>query len=298
MFYEKLMTPSKCMPGSYFDAHNHLQKFVLTSQWTQASQWEEVIDICKSLPVTRMIVNGTTEADWEIVDQLSKQWTAIIPSYGLHPWYISQRSPNWLEHLKSRLLQTNALMGEIGLDRWVQPHDFEDQIAVFKAQLELAHQLNRPVTIHCLRAWGALLEILGATKIPTTGFLLHAYGGPIEMVKPFVKLGAYFSFSGYFLHPGKESKLETFRQIPQDRLLVETDAPSMAMPNEFAEFRVKPSAVEKESEMESGDKINHPGNLRAIYRALAKIRDIPESDLIKIVKTNFYRAFMMESDSE
>ena len=66
-----------------------------------------------------------------------------------------------------------------------------------------------------------------------------------------------FSFSGYFLHPRKRKVLEAFRQLPPDRILLETDAPEMMPPGEFVKFPL-------------GDDINHPGNLRSIADAFAE----------------------------
>jgi Tat protein secretion system quality control protein TatD with DNase activity len=76
----------------------------------------------------------------------------------------------------------------------------------------------------------------GAHHYPSCGFLLHSYGSPLELVDSFVELGAYFSFSGYFLNENKKAKLAPFHEIPMDRLLVETDAPAMPLPPERNEF--------------------------------------------------------------
>ena len=133
----------------------------------------------------------------------------------------------------------NAGVGEIGLDRWIEGHDPKVQSEVFLPQLALAAELNRPATIHCLRAWGALDELLRTHPLPKRGFLLHAYGGPQEMVAGFAKLGGYFSFNAYFLHERKARQREVFRHIPADRLLVETDAPDMRPPDELTAFPLR-----------------------------------------------------------
>jgi len=177
------------------------------------------------------MVNGTTEADWPAVAELATQHEWILPSFGLHPWYLRQRTPQWEETLREFLTRfPQSGVGEIGLDRWMENPDLEDQKSVFETQWRLAVALDRPITVHCLRAWGALDELLSTLPSPGRGFLLHAYGGPAEMVKRWTSLGAYFSFSPSFLLPGRERKLEPFRIIPANRLLVETDAPSMGVP--------------------------------------------------------------------
>jgi len=146
---------------------------------------------------------------------------------------------------------------------------------VFKRQLELAEKWQRSVSIHCLRAWGALLETMQnhAGRLP--GFLLHSYSGPAEMVGPFTKLGAYFSFSAAFLQPGKEAKREVFQNIPANRLLIESDAPDMAPPIELKRHALP------------DPNLNHPANLVVALEGLAQLRGIPPAELAAITSASF-----------
>ena len=108
-------------------------------------------------------------------------------------------------------------------------------------------------------------------------------GGPLELVDPFAELGAYFSFSGYFLNPGKEERLAPFGEIPSDRLLAETDAPSMLLPDSHSEFRLPPAP--------DGEPVNHPGNIGVVYAALSALRKVDLSDLVQICAENANRLF-------
>jgi len=78
------------------------------------------------------------------------------------------------------------------------------------------------------------------------------------MVRTFVELGAYFSFAGYFLNPPQEKKRAAFRIVPADRLLIESDAPDQALPEELDEFHLCDPAT--------GKRLNHPANVPAIYQ--------------------------------
>jgi TatD DNase family protein len=142
---------------------------------------------------------------------------------------------------------------------------------------------NVPATIHCLRAWGALWDHIHEHDVPAGGFLLHAYGGPAEMVEEFVKRGAYFSFSGYFLHERKSRQRDVFRGIPIDRLLVETDAPDMLPPHGSGASFLKVSGT--------GELLNSPLNLELNYRGLAEIRGMRVEELRGQVEENFRRLF-------
>jgi TatD DNase family protein len=260
-----------------YDAHNHLQ-----DEWLAPHRPLWVPEMGR-IGLRRAVVNGTIEHDWPGVAALAQEHSWVLPSYGLHPWFVAQRTHNWESKLAARLDAGGCAVGEIGLDRWKEPFDFEDQQDVFRRQLAMAAERNLPVTIHCLQAWGALESILKSDPVPERGFLLHAYGGPMEMVRGFAERGAYFSFSGYFLLPRKEETRRIFRQIPSDRLLVETDAPAMPVPKAYRVYDLPESP--------EGQPVNHPGNLIAAYAGLAEIRSISMGELAIAVEQNFQRLF-------
>ena len=282
----------------YFDAHNHLASPSL------APHLPKILADFATARVTHAVVNGTEESDWPTVATLcssGSQLSALnsqllLPSYGLHPWDVGNRSPAWLDTLRSHLTaDPHAAVGEIGLDRWMlnraRPDDprlaglrrapLDEQLAVFKTQLALAVALDRPATIHCIDAFGLLLETLRAVPLPPCGFLLHAYSGSLELVAPFSALGAYFSFNAAYLAPRHARLRELFQKIPLDRLLVETDAPAMLAPPAHAPFSLAAAPT-----------LNHPANLAASYAALAVLRDVPASDLTAVISTNAHRLFL------
>jgi TatD DNase family protein len=230
------------------------------------------------------VVNGTSEEDWPAVAALAAAYSWVRPSFGLHPWRVAERSEEWQERLLRQLdAHPRAVIGEIGLDRWIEGHDLALQTDIFRSQLEIAAERNLPVAVHCLKAWGALWDAVRAGPLPACGFLLHSYGGPAEMVEGFARHGAYFSFSGYFLAERKEAQREVFREIPPDRLLVETDAPDMAPP---AWRNLHPLGEDAD-----GKAINHPANLEVAYAGLAEIRGLEVEVLGEQIEGNFSRLF-------
>ena len=256
---------------SLFDAHNHLHDSRLDDIR------EAAIARLSGEGIRGAMVNGTSEADWPAVAALAARVPWVIPSFGLHPWHVPRRSSVWKETLTSALdAHPGAGVGEIGLDRWIEGHDLPDQIDCFTWQLELAARRNLPVSIHCIQAWGALWDSLKRTPLPVRGYLIHAYGGPSEMLPGFVKRGAYFSFSPYFLHERKSAQREAFAAMPLERLLVETDAPDLAPP------------VERNPIPLAGN-INHPANLMTCYEALAALRGLTVEALVAQVAENFVR---------
>ncbi len=275
-----------------YDAHNHLQ-----DGWL-APYRPQILAELAAVGVRRAIVNGTNELDWPDVAVLAQTCPLAHPSYGLHPWEYGNRSPAWQEKLSAALAaDPRAAVGEIGLDRWMldraKPDDarlarrrrapLEEQLEVFSIQLELAHVFDRPATIHCLSAWGALTDILRTARLPARGFLMHAYSGSAELIRPLADRGAYFSFNGAFLAENHVHRRDIFTKVPLDRLLIETDAPAMPLPAERSKYQLPPAPT--------GETINHPANLAIVYSGLAEWLMIAREQLAEQVEENFLRLF-------
>ncbi|MEO0016831.1 MAG: hypothetical protein RLZZ522_114 [Verrucomicrobiota bacterium] len=193
---------------NWIDSHNHLQ--FLPPEETAAA-----VAAMAAAGVERAVVNATSEADWEAVAALAGRWPErLVPAFGVHPWRAAEVAGGWQKRL-SEVLERHPLasVGECGLDRRVA-----GQRAVFEAQLRLARELGRTVTIHCVQAWGELWEALDAVGTPGN-FLMHGYGGSLEFARRLLPLGAYFSFSPIL---GGRA-LSVFKQLPRERLLVESD---------------------------------------------------------------------------
>lgn len=253
------------------DAHNHLQDARL------APHLQHILADCQQTGIGAMVVNGTCEADWPRVAELAQGHDFVIPSFGVHPWRVGECSTRWRDRLSGFLDAHPFAVGEIGLDRWVKGADLIRQEELFVAQLRIAAERDLPVTVHCLKAWGRLLELLEAGPLPPRGFLLHSYSGSADMAARFEKLGAYFSMSGYFAHARKAKQREVFRSIARDRLLLETDAPDMVPPS--------PSFAL------SNQELNHPANLGQVYGFAGELLGVAVPDLAELVTGNFQRLF-------
>jgi TatD DNase family protein len=263
--------------GRWMDAHNHLQDERF------GGRQGLLVAEARRAGVCRMVVNGSCEADWPAVRTLAQQFPEVLPSFGVHPWYVREQTEQWRERLVGHLDEGPAAIGEIGLDRWIPDPDIPRQEETFLWQLQVAAERNLPASVHCLKAWGRLEELLRTHARPARGFLLHSYGGPAEMVAGFVRLGAYFSFPGYFLHERKRRQRETFRQVPMERLLVETDAPDQLLPEPLDRFHLRAP--------DGTTRLNHPGTLAAVYEGLAGLREVSTTTLAEQVEGNFARLF-------
>ena len=149
----------------FYDAHNHLQDDRFDGQQNT------LLAACENFGVLRMVVNGACEGDWLQVLQLARENKMVLPSFGYHPWYLHERTPDWLKNLERYLDEVPSAVGEIGLDRWKPDLPYAGQEEAFLAQLRLAAERNLPVSIHCLQAWGRMLDLLQANPRPQCGFV-------------------------------------------------------------------------------------------------------------------------------
>ncbi|CAA0826573.1 TatD related DNase [Striga hermonthica] len=268
-----------------FDSHCHLQDpRILTLA-------PKLIKETLEIGVAHFAVNGVSEKDWHLVEKMSKTYPSVIPNFGLHPWFITERSPDWLITLKNFLLANPAAaVGEIGLDRGSKAKeiDFSDQVEVFRQQLQLAKEINRPASVHCVRAFGELLGIMESMGPFPSGVVLHSYLGSAEMVDRLSGLGAYFSFSG-FLMSLKESKAKRIvKSVPMDRILLETDAPDARPKSGGSLFLVE------EGEGTEEESLNHPGNIRSVLKYVAGLLEMEEKELAELSYDNAVRIFSYE----
>ncbi len=195
------------------DAHNHIHFTPLNS-----SDLENVRCIC----------NGTSLSDWAEVAAAADTFSpAVIPYFGVHPWFLDALSGNWEESLKKYLRLYPFGVGEIGLDRSRRGGDLLLQEKIFTRQLEIAFELELPVSLHCVGVWGKTVEILtrmyAHSSLP---FMIHSFSGSIEIMEKLSIIGAYFSFSPAFLKEEKRRLRDILMRVPLHRILFETDFPS------------------------------------------------------------------------
>jgi len=256
------------------DSHLHLQDPVFMPDFP------DVLERARDAGVKVMICNSTSEKDWDRVRELAEQIPEIVPCFGIHPWYLADRQTGWQDRLSTLLHAVPSAIGEAGLDRWYEDRNEKQQEEVFRDQLELARRHRRPIMVHCLKAWGWLQRVLNETAELPAGFLLHAYGGPVELIPPLSEKGAFFSFAGNVLDERKTRMQEALRAVPSDRLLLETDSPDLPPPDAY---RVAGTQVEGRRYR------NEPANLGSFFPAIAALRGQEPAELAQVLHENALR---------
>jgi TatD DNase family protein len=199
------------------DAHCHLQE--------AGDLARPILAAAGRREVGGFFCNAVSPRDWAALESLSVDWETVTPFIGVHPWHADQAGADLDGALAKSLGGLRGGVGEIGLDkaRPGMPRDL--QAWIFSRQLEVAARLGKPVTIHCVRAWGDMLAILRAAGARRPRLLFHSFRGSGEILEDVLRLGAYVSFSWKTLCRGSEDSLSVLRKVPPDRLLLETDFP-------------------------------------------------------------------------
>ncbi len=260
-----------------FDAHCHLYDANLLP----VLDWDSNQS---GLPlIGAHVINGTHPDDWGLIaDYPGLGESRPLRAFGVHPWRVDDLPDNWEQQLHQYLSKGAVSVGEIGLDNWITPRDESLQREVFMRQMVIAVELGLPPSIHCVRAYGALLDCLRSGPVPKGGFLAHGFGGSKEVLFEFLDMGGYFSFSSYGSHPGRKRIRDAVRACPVDRLLIETDAPDMVPPEDVCQFPLI---------SQSGERLHHPAELLTAYQRVAEWKGMKVDELAQQIEENFRRLF-------
>lgn len=174
--------------------------------------------------VQQMIVAAYDLASWSAIAQLRPQ-RGVSVALGLHPWVADQELS--IDALQQQISDNHACaIGEIGLDGAIDQVPMDRQISVLKSQLSLAHDLDLPVILHCRKAFDLLQKLLRPYGPGLRG-VLHAFSRGPELGQIFIDLGLHLGFGGAITQPKATRARRSARQLPLERILLETDAPSI-----------------------------------------------------------------------
>ena len=159
----------------------------------------------------------------------AQKYAFVYAAVGIHPENINESWNNDLSVIQE-LAQTEPkvrAIGEIGLDYYWEKdeHARARQQVVFARQMDLARELDMPVIVHDRDAHGDCMEI--TRRYPEVRGVYHCYAGSVEMARELLRLGYYLSFTGVITFKNARRAIEVIREVPIDRLMIETDAPYM-----------------------------------------------------------------------
>ncbi|NOW06928.1 TatD DNase family protein [Clostridium beijerinckii] len=162
-------------------------------------------------------------------DQLTKDHDFIFGALGIHPENANEMKIDTLDEIKAYIKNNDKIVaiGEIGLDYYWDENPPKDiQKDVFRRHMNLAKELNYPVVIHDRDAHQDTLEII--KEFPEVTGVVHCFSGSVEFAKECIKLGYYIGITGVVTFKNAKKVVEVVREIPLEKILVETDCPYMA----------------------------------------------------------------------
>ena len=244
------------------DTHCHVIK-------EEMDNYIDIIEECNNKDIS-MIINGYNNDINEEIISLSNKYNNVYAACGLNYDEVDKFSDKDLSDLED-LIKNNKIsaIGEIGLDYYWTKDNKDKQIYFFEKQLELAEKYDLPVIVHARESVQDVYDILKKHKVKGT---MHCYSGSLEMAKEFVKIGFYIGIDGPITFKNNKKGIEVVKEIPIERLLLETDSPYLSPePNR--------------------GKQNSPLNLIYIAEKISEIKGISLDKVIEITNKNAKELF-------
>ena len=221
------------------DTHAHLDdpKF--------ESDRDEAIKRAKDAGLENIITVGTWQKghDLKPVIELAERYDFVYAVLGVHPHDAGDAGEDAFNEIKELSAHSKVIaIGETGLDYHYEHSPKNIQKTVFIKHIQLAREINLPLTIHSREAQDDTLDILKEEGVRDIGGVLHCFSGSYEMAKKCLDMGLYLSFTGVVTFPKASNIHEIARKIPIEKLLVETDCPYLA-PEPHRGKRNEPSFI-------------------------------------------------------
>ncbi len=245
------------------DTHAHLLFF---------DNKEEIISAMPEDGLEAIVNIGTTIEDSIQGIELAEKHQNVYTTVGIYPEYSLTTTKQDLKTLKELAQQGKVVaVGEIGLDYHYENYDAPSQKELFIKQLEIANEVGIPFCIHCRQAANDVYEILSSHRhLINHAGLMHCYSEGAEWAEKFVGLGMYISFSGNITY--KKTDLSFIKNIPLDRIVVETDAPYLTP----VPFR---------------GKTNYPKYVRYMIEKIAEIKGLSFKEVEQATSENAKRFY-------
>ncbi|GGE39058.1 TatD family hydrolase [Halopseudomonas oceani] len=207
------------------DSHCHLDRLDLTPY---NGSLDALLDAARARGVSKFLCIGVDADNAATVQQLADRYEDVFCSVGVHPLDLKDGKATDLNWLLEMLTHPRTVaIGETGLDYHYEPELAEQQKTSFAIHLQAAQQTGKPVVIHTRAARQDTLDMLREADLPNAG-VLHCFTEDWEMARAALDMGYYISLSGIVTFRNADALRDVARQVPADRLLVETDSPYLA----------------------------------------------------------------------
>ena len=249
------------------DSHCHLDHEPMYSDL------KNVILRSKEIGLEKILSICTTNDSFKKIIQIIKFDPIIYGTFGIHP-HETESEKTSVDEIINKVKSNKKIIaiGESGLDFYYNHSSRDQQISSFKHHIEASIELNVPIIVHSRNAENETFEILNIYKNSKPKILMHCFTGSTEFAYKLLTLDSYFSASGIITFKNSENLQKTFKLIPNNKLLIETDSPYLAP----VPFRGKK---------------NEPSFIKYTLEKLAEIKDMKFKDIEIITNNNFNTLF-------
>lgn len=250
-----------------FDTHAHLN----AEQYNE--DLEQVIERAKSEKVEKIVVVGFDRPTITRAMELIEAYDFMYAAIGWHPVDaidMTDEDLAWIKELSQH--EKVVAIGEMGLDYYWDKSPKDVQKEVFRRQIALAKEVNLPIIIHNRDATEDVVTILKEEGAAEVGGIMHCFTGSHEIAKACMEMNFYISFGGPVTFKNAKKPKEVVKDIPSDRLLIETDCPYLTP----APFR---------------GKRNEPSYVKYIAEQIAELREISFEELAALTTENAKKVF-------
>ncbi|MDH2997764.1 metal-dependent hydrolase [Pasteurellaceae bacterium LFhippo2] len=254
------------------DSHCHLDSL---DYETRHKDVDEVIDNAKARGVQHMISICTTVGRFENMKNLTAHRPEVSLSCGVHPLNVEDEPFDYDKLMEYVQDPRVVAVGETGLDYHYTPETKALQQSLFEQQIAIANIVNKPLVVHTRSAREDTMQFLEKGNADKCGGVLHCFTEDWNMAKRALDLGFYISISGIITFRNAEELRDVVRQVPLDRLLVETDSPYLAP----IPYRGKP---------------NQPAYVREVCEYLATLKGVSTEELARITTQNVQNLFKVK----
>ena len=257
----------------YFDTHAHYDDAMFNEDR------EAILDKIQKMGVTRCVNVGCNEYSSKVSLDFADKYKFMYAICGIQPCEIPQTEEELLieiDKIKSIIKNNKKVVaiGEIGLDYHYDGFNKDLQKIAFVKQIELANELNLPISIHTRDAIDDTINILRTNNIKNSG-VIHCCPFNKELIKHGLEQGLYIAFGGTSTFKNSKNAKEILNMMPKDRIVTETDSPYLA-PDPVRGTR------------------NDSSNLRYIVRKIAELREEDEEEVAKYTYENAMRLFKLK----
>ncbi|MGG0029836.1 TatD family hydrolase [Bacillus safensis] len=250
-----------------FDTHAHLN----AEQYNE--DLEQVIERAKSEKVEKIVVVGFDRPTITRAMELIEEYDFIYAAIGWHPVDaidMTDEDLAWIKDLSQH--EKVVAIGEMGLDYYWDKSPKDVQKEVFRRQIALAKEVNLPIVIHNRDATEDVVTILKEEGAAEVGGIMHCFTGSLETAKACMEMNFYISFGGPVTFKNAKKPKEVVKEIPSERLLIETDCPYLTP----VPFR---------------GKRNEPSYVKYIAEQIAELREISFEELAELTTKNAKKVF-------